>query len=88
MLDLFLTKEEGLVGNRKLKGSLGFSDHEMVEFKILTAARRVYSNLATLDFRRADFGIFRDLLWNKALERRKAQESRLIFNHHIFQAQQ
>jgi len=88
MLDLFLTKEEGLVGNRKLKGSLGFSDHEMVEFKILTAARRVYSNLATLDFRRADFGIFRDLLWNKALEGRKAQESRLIFNHHIFQAQQ
>jgi len=42
MLDLVLTKE-GLVGNVKVKGSLGCSDHEMVEFKILRAARRVHS---------------------------------------------
>ncbi|PKU31929.1 rna-directed dna polymerase from mobile element jockey- hypothetical protein [Limosa lapponica baueri] len=40
MLDLLLTNEEGLVGNVKLKGSLGCSDHEMVEFKILRAVRR------------------------------------------------
>ncbi|GAB0178861.1 hypothetical protein GRJ2_000351400 [Grus japonensis] len=36
MLDLVLTSKEGLVGNVKLKGSFGCSDHEMVEFKILT----------------------------------------------------
>ncbi|GAB0185305.1 hypothetical protein GRJ2_000995800 [Grus japonensis] len=34
MLDLVLTNKEGLVGNVKLKGSLGCSDCEMVEFKI------------------------------------------------------
>ena len=34
----------------------------MVEFKILRAARRAHSKLATLDFRRADFGLFRELL--------------------------
>ncbi|KAF1441782.1 hypothetical protein FQV07_0011647, partial [Pygoscelis papua] len=34
VLDLVLTNKEGLVGNVKLKGSLGCSDHEMVEFKI------------------------------------------------------
>ncbi|GAB0176047.1 nucleoside diphosphate kinase 6 [Grus japonensis] len=62
MLDLVLTNKEGLVGNVKLKGSLGCSDHEMVEFKILRAARRAHSKLTTLDFRKADFGLFRDLL--------------------------
>jgi len=62
MLDLVLTNKEGLVGNVKVKGSLGCSDHDMVEFKILRTARRVRSMLNTLDFRRADFGLLRDLL--------------------------
>ncbi|PKU32048.1 dtw domain-containing protein 2 [Limosa lapponica baueri] len=64
MLDLVLTNKKGLVENVKLKGSLGCSDHEMVEFKILQAARRAHSKLTTLNFRRADFGdlLFRDLL--------------------------
>ncbi|GAB0186773.1 hypothetical protein GRJ2_001142600 [Grus japonensis] len=79
MLDLVLTNEEELVGNVKLKGSFGCSDHETVESKILRAARRAHSKLTTLDFRRADFGLFRDLLgrlpWDKALEGRGAQES-------------
>ncbi len=51
-----------LVGNVELKGSLGCSDHEMVEFKILRAVRRECSKLSTLDFRRADVGLFGDLL--------------------------
>ena len=67
------------MGNVKLKGSLGCSDHEMLELKILRAARRAHSKLATLAFRRADFVLFRDLLgrvpWGKALEGRGAQES-------------
>ncbi|GAB0180032.1 hypothetical protein GRJ2_000468500 [Grus japonensis] len=32
MLDLVLTNKEGLIGDVKLEGSLGCSDHEMVEF--------------------------------------------------------
>ncbi|PKU34027.1 glycerol kinase [Limosa lapponica baueri] len=79
MLDLVLTNKEGMMGNVKLKGSLGCSDHEMVEFMILRAVRRVPTKLTTLDFRRADFGLLRDLLgrvpWDKALEGRGAQES-------------
>ncbi|PKU46825.1 rna-directed dna polymerase from mobile element jockey-like [Limosa lapponica baueri] len=59
MLDLVLTNKEGLVENVTLKGSLGCTDHEMVEFKILRAASRVCSKLITLDFRRADFGLLR-----------------------------
>ncbi|GAB0185700.1 hypothetical protein GRJ2_001035300 [Grus japonensis] len=92
MLDLVLTNKEGQVGNVKLKGSLGCSDHKMVEFKILRAARRVHSKLTTLDFRRADFGLFRDLLsrvrWDKALEGREAQDSYLAFKDHLLQAQE
>ena len=34
-LDLVLTNKEGLVGHVKVGGSLGCSDHEMVEFRIL-----------------------------------------------------
>ncbi|GAB0179998.1 mitochondrial enolase superfamily member 1 [Grus japonensis] len=79
MLDLVVTNKEGLVGNVKLKSSLGCSDHEVVEFKILRAVRRAHSKLATLDFRRADSGLFRDLLgrvpWDKALKGRGPEES-------------
>ena len=72
MLDLVLSNKEGLVGNGKLRGSLGCSDHETVELKILRAVRRVHSKLSIQDLRRAGFGLFRDLLggvaWDKALE--------------------
>jgi len=92
MLDLVLTNKEGLVGNVKVKGSLGCSDHKMVEFKILRAERRVRSKLTTLDFRRADSGLLRDLLgripWDKALEGREAQESWSAFKDPLLQAQE
>ncbi|GAB0208094.1 hypothetical protein GRJ2_003275100 [Grus japonensis] len=92
MLDLVLTNKDGLVGDVKLKGSLGCSDHEMVEFKILRAARRAHSKLPTLDFRRTDFGLFRDLIaripWDKALEGRGAQDSWLVFKDRLLQAQE
>ncbi|PKU28776.1 glycerol kinase [Limosa lapponica baueri] len=89
---LVLTNKEGLVENVKLKGSLGCSDHEMVEFKILRAARRVHSKLTTLDIKREDFGLFMDLLGrapcDKSLEGRGAQESWLIIKDHLVQAQE
>jgi len=92
MLDLVVTNKQGLVGNVKLKGSLGCSDHQIVDFKILRTARRAHIKLTTQDFRAADFGLFRDLLgrvsWDKALEGRGAQENWLIFNDHLFEAQE
>jgi len=92
MLHLVLSNKEGLVWNVKLKCSLACSDQEMVEIKIFRKARKVHSELATLDFRRADFGLFRDLLyrvpWDKALKGRQAQESWLIFKDHLLQPQE
>lgn len=64
----------------------------MVEFRILRRMRRVKSKLSTLEFRRADFGLFKGLLGSilrdKALEVRRAQESWLIFKVQLFQAQE
>lgn len=55
-----------------VKGSLGCNDHEVVEFRILRGESRAKSNITAMDFMRADFGQFLDLLgrfpWNKALE--------------------
>uniref|UniRef100_A0A8B9ISU6 Endonuclease/exonuclease/phosphatase domain-containing protein n=1 Tax=Amazona collaria TaxID=241587 RepID=A0A8B9ISU6_9PSIT len=92
MLDLVLTNREGLVGNLKLQGSLDCSDHEMVEFEILRTVRRACSKLTALDFKRADFGLFRNLLskvpWDTALEGRGAQDCWLIFKDDLLQAQE
>ena len=78
MLDLVLTNEEGLMSNMKFKGSVGCSDQEMVEFKTLRVSKRALSKLVALDFRRADFELFRELLgrvtWEKVLGGRAAQE--------------
>ena len=91
MLSLVLTNKEGLMSNVKLADSLDCSDHEMVEFKILRVLKRVHSKLATQNFRRADFELFRELLgrvtWEKALEERRAQESWSVFKDHLLQTQ-
>lgn len=64
----------------------------MVELRILRAGRRVKSNITTLDFRRADFDLFRDLhgrvLWDKALEGRGAQENWLLLKDQLLQDQE
>ena len=62
LLDLVLTNRDGLVKEVKVGDSLGCSDHEMVEFKILSGRSKAISRIATLDFRRANFDLFQDLL--------------------------
>lgn len=91
MLDRFFPNKEELVGSVKFEGSLDCGDHEM-EFQILRAARKVHRKLTILDFRKADFGVFRDLphriSWDKALEGRGTKESWLVFKDHLLQAQE
>lgn len=66
------------MGNVKFKGSLGRSDHEIVEFKTLRAAWRLHK-LTAMDLWGEDFDLLRNLLsrvpWNNTLEGRGAQES-------------
>ena len=55
-------KQRRLVGDVKAGRTLGCSDHEMVEFRILCGGSRSISRTATLDFRRANSDLFKDLL--------------------------
>ncbi|PKU41825.1 fh1 fh2 domain-containing protein 3 [Limosa lapponica baueri] len=58
LLDFILTNKEGLIGNVKIKGNLGCSDHKVVQFRILRAGKGLKSKLTILDFRRPDLGLF------------------------------
>ena len=88
LLDLILTNKEGLVEDVRVGGSLGCSDHEMVKFRILHGRSRAMSRVTALDFKRANFDHFKDLLegipW--ALEGRGVQESWTVFKDHFLRA--
>jgi len=75
----------------KAGSSLSCSDHEMVNFRIPHGGNGAISKIKTLDFRRANFGLFQELLggtsWVRALEGRGVQESWSLFKHHFLQAQ-
>jgi len=91
LLDLVLKNKEGLVEDVKSGGSLGCSDHEMVNFRFLRGGSRALSRIKTLDFRRANFGLFKELLggipWVRALEGRGVQERWSLFKYHFLHAQ-
>jgi len=91
LLDLVLTNKEGLVENVKAGGRFGCSDHEIVEFRILHGGSRTISRIKTLDFRRAKFGHFKEILggipWVRALEGRGVQDCWSLFKHHFLHAQ-
>ena len=48
LLDLILTNTEELLGNVRVRDSLGCSDHEMVEFRILKGQNRAKSKTITM----------------------------------------
>ena len=91
-LDLLFTNREGLVGDVEVGGCLGQSDHDMVEFSILGGGRRGNSKTATLDFRRADFELFRRLVgrvpWGSVLESKGVQDGWLLFKKEVLKAQE
>lgn len=88
MITFFSPNDRGDNKGRWYAGSHSHQ-HEMVDFKILGAKRRLHSKLTALDCRRADFDLFSYLLarvsWDKALNGRGAQESWLVFKNHLLQ---
>lgn len=62
LLDLLLTNKEDLLRDVTVNGSSGCSDHKITEFEILRGMRKTSSRIKTLDFRRADFDLFKELL--------------------------
>ncbi|XP_040977464.1 uncharacterized protein LOC121232961 [Aquila chrysaetos chrysaetos] len=92
LLDLLFVNREGIVGDVLVGGCLGHSDHEMVEFKIFSVMRKQDSRVATLDFRRANFKLFRELLsrvpWESAFEGLGVHECWSVFKQHLLEAQE
>ncbi|RMC09659.1 hypothetical protein DUI87_13445 [Hirundo rustica rustica] len=83
MLDKLFANRGGLVGDAVVGGHLEHSDHEIIEFSIFGEMRRNINKTFTLDFQRADFGLFRRLIqrvpWEADLKNKGVQES------HIYQ---
>jgi len=48
--DLVLSDKEGLIRDVMVGGCLGWSSHEMVEFKFLYGRNKTISRIAALDF--------------------------------------
>ena len=62
LLDLVLTNAEERIREVKTGGSLGCSDHALVEFVILKNAALAKSRARTLCFRRENFRLLKELL--------------------------
>ncbi|TRZ25108.1 hypothetical protein HGM15179_002011 [Zosterops borbonicus] len=92
MLDLLFTNRDGLVGDVVVGGRLGQSDHEIIEFSIIGEIRRYINRTFTLDFQRADFGLFKRLIqrvpWEEALKNKGLQESWVLFKTEFLKAQE
>lgn len=78
---LLVILQKRKVGDLMAEDSLGSSDCEIIEFKILREVSKTKSRIATVNFRRADFALFRNLgkiPWETALEDKEVQESWLV----------
>jgi len=86
-LDLFFANRDGLVGDVMVRGHLGHSDHEMIEFSVPGEVRRGVSRAATLDLQRADFGLLRKpvdkVLWEAVLQSKGVQKGWTSFEKEI-----
>ena len=61
-MDLMVTNSSELIGDVKTGGNLGCSDHALGEFTVLRGTGKVRSIVRTLDFRKANFQLFKELL--------------------------
>ncbi|GAB0210316.1 mitochondrial enolase superfamily member 1 [Grus japonensis] len=92
LLDLLFVNREGLMGDVMVGDCLGHSDHERVGFKIFSVMRKKDSRVATLDFRRANFKLLRELLiglsWESAFEGLGVHKCWSVFKNHLLEAQE
>ena len=71
-LDLLFTNREGLVGYVVVGGCIGLGGHEIIAFLVRCEVKRRASTTTTMDFRKADFGLFGMLVervpWERVLK--------------------
>ncbi|XP_073518171.1 uncharacterized protein [Phyllobates terribilis] len=90
-LDLILINREEMVEEVKVAGTLGGSDHAIIEFWITRGGRHVKTQTSRLDFRKADFKRLRKRIggiqWLDVLKDKNVQEGWEIFKNEILKAQ-
>jgi len=57
-----VTNTSMLIGDVKIEGSLDCSDHTLVEFTLLSDMGKARSTLRALNFRKAKFQLFKELV--------------------------
>lgn len=91
ILDLILTNNDDLISGVDVVGSLGASDHALLEFVIQRKGQAKSSQTRILDFRRADFGKFREILsmipWAGILKEKGVNEGWEFLKSEILKAQ-
>ena len=91
VLDLLLTHINEPIGDIRIGGCLGCSNHAMVEFTLRRALRQVKSN-RKLNFRTANFQLFRELIkktpWETVLMGKGMQQRWQIVKEAFFKAQE
>ena len=92
LLDLLITNEEEIIKGVKVGGSLGCSDHALVEFVISRNVGLVKSGVKTLNFGRANFKLFKELLAKISSDvvpkDKDVEESWLLFQDAFLRAQE
>lgn len=89
LLNMIPTNNKVLLGHGKVRKGLGPIDKEVSEFRIQRKGNKTKSSITSLDFSRADFARFRDLLvrvpQRTTVGRKGVQESLFLRNqvHHI-----
>ena len=61
ILDLLVTNTSELIGDTKIGGSLGCSDHALAEYTVLRHMGQAKSKVRTLNFRKANFQLFKSV---------------------------
>ena len=92
MLDLLLTNAEEIIKDVNVEGSLGCSNHALVEFVILRDVGLTKGGVRTLNFGRANFKLFNGSLamipWNAVIKDKDVEESWPLFKDALLKARE
>jgi len=92
MLDLLLTNASELSSDIRTTGCLGCSNHAVVEFTPLRGIRQAKNKIRMLNFRKANFQLFRETVnegpEESVLKDKGAERSRQIFKEALLRAQE
>ena len=92
ILDLLVTNTSELIGDTKIGGSLGCSDHALAEYTVLRHMGQAKSKVRTLNFRKANFQLFKESVsrtpWEMVFRDKDAEQSLQIFNYTFHRTQE